>query len=563
MASIQNSTQATAKLRKTEVSEASQASASRGASTPGEPSLGAPNTKKLRKTEGCQTTTGKRMMSLVHSQGISLDHLRKITNQLADDGNKISTHLLREIAHARFAAAQRVLPLPMDEGEHSWLVADPSLLVPAMVRSSAALEEVFATALQRHPGTQQDPWHLLITWDEFTPGSVLKPNNHRKSMVVNMSFRELGRALNHDCCWWTIAVVRSSIIAKVKGGWPRMLRDLLHRVLLSPTGLQTVGLGLQLKGDFANIYCEVGCMLSDGDGLRLALQWKGPASIHPCFRHWNVLRKDSRRAEHNSMYVEIACEASERFKAWTSNELTEAVDVTAEAHRQSIGGPMTATRLKEVQKHLGFRATPEGLLPDPVLRRHIDWMKVLRYDWAHTFLGDGVLGADMWQLIEAAEKHRLFRQQDVQGFLQEKWMLPVATRHKQRDLWRIFSESGRKVNESCHRVKAGMSDLLGLYGLLRHFVEVRVPAYDGIAVQLRIFQLGCASIDLLLQAKRHRIALRQAGAKLQTLLEEHLHHPASTPPTSPPSHPIHPAHTPIDPRSRCISECRFWASLMS
>ena len=503
------------------------------------------------------------MMSLVHSQGISLDHLRKITNQLADDDNNITVKKLREVAHARFAAVQRVLPLPMDEGEHSWLVADPSLLVPAMVRSFAALEEVFATALQRHPGTQQDPWHLLITWDEFTPGSVLKPNNHRKSMVVNMSFRELGRALNHDCCWWTIAVVRSSIIAKVKGGWSRMLRDLLHRVLLSPTGLQTVGLGLQLKGDFANIYCEVGCMLSDGDGLRLALQWKGPASIHPCFRHWNVLRKDSRRAEHNSMYVEIACEASERFKAWTSNELTEAVDVTAEAHRQSIGGPMTATRLKEVQKRLGFRATPEGLLPDPVLRRHIDWMKVLRYDWAHTFLGDGVLGADMWQLIEAAEKHRLFRQQDVQHFLQEKWMFPVATRHKQRDLWRIFSESGRKVNESCHRVKAGMSDLLGLYGLLRHFVEVRVPAYDGIAVQLRIFQLGCASIDLLLQAKRHRIALRQAGAKLQTLLEEHLHHPSSTPPTSPPSHPIHPAHTPIDPRSRCISECRFWASLMS
>ena len=102
-------------------------------------------------------------MSLVHSKGISLDHLRKITNQLADDGNKISRQLLREIAHARFAAAQRVLPLPMDEGEHSWLVADPSLLAPAMVRSSAALEEIFAKALQRNPGTEQDPWHLLLT----------------------------------------------------------------------------------------------------------------------------------------------------------------------------------------------------------------------------------------------------------------------------------------------------------------------------------------------------------------------------------------------------------------
>ena len=76
-----------------------------------------------------------------------------------------------------------------------------------------------------------------------------------------------------------------------------MLRDLLKLALLSPTGMQIVGIPLQLKGDFVSIHCKVGLLLSDGDGLRLALQWMGSSSLHPCFRHWNVLKKD--RAEPN------------------------------------------------------------------------------------------------------------------------------------------------------------------------------------------------------------------------------------------------------------------------
>ena len=56
---------------------------------------------------------------------------------------------------------------------------------------------------------------------------MIKPHNERKSMVVNFTFMELGPATFNDSCWWTCAVARSSTIAKVQGGWPRVLRDLL------------------------------------------------------------------------------------------------------------------------------------------------------------------------------------------------------------------------------------------------------------------------------------------------------------------------------------------------
>ena len=100
-------------------------------------------------------------------------------------------------------------------------------------------------------------------------------------MVCNMTFQELGPALVANNCWWTVAVAKTSILNQVVGGWSRMLRDLLKLTLCSRTGMQTVGLPLTIGGHIVTIYVRVGCLLSDGNGLRLALQWMGPGSLHP------------------------------------------------------------------------------------------------------------------------------------------------------------------------------------------------------------------------------------------------------------------------------------------
>ena len=137
-----------------------------------------------------------------------------------------------------------------------------------------------------------------------------------------------------------------------------MLRDLLKLALLSPTGMETVGIPLQLKGDFVSIHCKVGCLLSDGDGLRLALQWMGSASLHPCFRHWNVLKKGSARAEHCDRYVEIDCHCDSRMQTWSNVELTEAIDVCVDADQQHALGHLTNKRLQETPKHVWVIVPP-------------------------------------------------------------------------------------------------------------------------------------------------------------------------------------------------------------
>ena len=111
--------------------------------------------------------------------------------------------------------------------------------------------------------------------------------------------------------------------------------------------------------------------------------------------------RGSGRAEHCDKYVEIGCPCSSKFRTWSNAQLLEAVDVATNAAQQCADGHIRPSRLETIQKNLGFRCTSLGLLADPTLRAHVDFMKVLHYDWAHTFLQEGVLGVDAWQLVEA------------------------------------------------------------------------------------------------------------------------------------------------------------------
>ena len=112
-------------------------------------------------------------------------------------------------------------------------------------------------------------------------------------MVLSFSFLELGQsALSTASAWITPMVIRTTMLHQIVGGWSHVLRRFLHRQLLGPMGLASVGVPLTLDGRPVMLFGRLSNLLSDGDGLRQALDWKGSSSLKPCFKHHNVFKKD-------------------------------------------------------------------------------------------------------------------------------------------------------------------------------------------------------------------------------------------------------------------------------
>ena len=278
-----------------------------------------------------------------------------------------------------------------------------------------------------------------MVWDEFTPGTMMKPHNERKTMVVNFTFLELES--RSDNVWWTMAVARTSTITAVLGGWSRMLRDLLRLALGGPSGMQTAGMAVMVQGQCVPIFARSVCLLSDGDGLRQAMQWNGAGSHKPCFRHWNCLSKNHSLSQSSDKYVAIDCSSFNKLQLWSEDEWRTSIDVCVQARMQWSMGAMTKGDFDDTCQFLGFKATQEGLLACPELRKHMQFIDVLRYDWAHTFLADSLFGREMWAVIAAGKREGLFDEQSVYEFLSQPWTFPAGGKIAKGTKWNQLKPS--------------------------------------------------------------------------------------------------------------------------
>ena len=305
-----------------------------------------------------------------------------------------------------------------------------------------------------------------------------------------------------------------------------MLRDYLVLQLTSAeSGLQTSGVPLALgEEQHCLLFAKLGMMLSDGDGLRIGLEWMGQGCLKPCWRHLNVLKKGSDLAHtHPDRYVEISCSDPSLFKSWREEDFRETIDMLVEAHARRARGLITATKLDYLQKAFGFQSTADGLLASTTLRALTRFQEITRYDWVHIFLADGILTGEAWMVLEAAKRIGVCSQADVHRFLKDEWAAPAHRRRQGRALHRIFDAYGSQANEAHETIKCSVSELLTLYGMLRHFAETRLPQQeDGLSGKLESFYMACKVVDILLCAKRAIISPADASSRLREALPLYL-----------------------------------------
>jgi hypothetical protein len=224
---------------------------------------------------------------------------------------------------------------------------------------------------------------------------------------------------------------------------------------------------------------------------------------------------------HKPGHVEITCCNSAAFKILPNAELLKTIELLRGASARVAAGTMAKGIRDELELVAGLNFHPRGLLWDRELMTVVKPIEVFTYDWVHSSLQDGIFNQDLGALLEACVPHGVTRA-DVRQFLKdEPWQFPKWHRHKYRAMYHVF-DLARQSDKKPHKIKASCSELLALYGMLRHFVEERLAHIVGLDPQIASFQAVCRVMDLILIAKRGEADIMQASVELQRALETHM-----------------------------------------
>ena len=249
-----------------------------------------------------------------------------------------------------------------------------------------------------------------------------------------------------------------------------------------------------------------------------ALHSADPAPLRPPGCSAFQSAQDSDLAHRRPGHAEITCSDASAFKSWSQEELRQVVGVLQGAHAQVEAGTMTQVKFQDLQQGLGLHHNPHGLLASQVLAPHVDLIQATTYDWVHNMLQEGVFNVEISAFLTAARIPRA----DVQAFLADPtWRFPKWRNVKSRSLHSIFGEK-RVSATNPTKVRASCSEMLGVYGLMRNFVEIHIPERPGILPHRRSFHAACEIIDFVLAAKRKLADVQEVAQKLERVTVRHM-----------------------------------------
>ena len=411
--------------------------------------------------------------------------------------NVLSTQAESVVTHVK-------LPL-MDGGEFSWPIACPQDLLPLCLSECAGFREVFEQALSAQPATFCRPWRLLIYLDEITPGNPLRPDNKRKIMAFYASWLELGDRLRLEEYWLTLGVLRTSIIKEVKGNLSAVFRHLMRTLLLGCKSLCNAGVVIELAESSLVCFSKYHREVSDEAAGKAVWNFKGAAGIKPCPSCKNVVKmgddEDEAAAslasfDASGYLVDLACCDPHRFDPMQDADLWMAHDALEQMH--SAPG-VSNSALQQAERACGLSYHSEGLLADAELRALVKPSSYHR-DPMHIMLSGGVMNSELYLVLRALSGVMPgFRYSCLKDFCDASWKWP---RHRiKNNIGDVFSDVRETSSLAAKQFKAGASEVLAVYPLVRYFLEFIVPA-DCIPAEKAAFLKCCEVVDHMQIAKR-------------------------------------------------------------
>ena len=209
-----------------------------------------------------------------------------------------------------------------------------------------------------------------------------------------------------------------------------------------------------------------------------------------------VSTKGSDLAHRGAGMVEITSEDVASFRGWTHDEFREVVDLLGAASARRAAGTLTATRFAEIETMVGFTWNPSGLIA--TAPRDVHLTGTVTYDWVHSCLQDGVFNNELSAFLVATGTPRSALQRCLRD---TEWLFPKYRTSQSKMLHRIFDE--RRVSaDRPNKIKGTCSEMLGAFGLVRHWIECEMAVVPAIQACIDSFTALCHVLDLLLAAKQ-------------------------------------------------------------
>ena len=278
-----------------------------------------------------------------------------------------------------------------------------------------------------------------------------------------------------------------------------MLAYILKLLLVDTLAVRRVGVPLMLNGQSFMLYADVHACITDLDGIRMCLDWRGAGSIRSCFKCNNVWSKGHICVDG---HVDITCTAHDRFTPYSEELLRDCIDVISAAHAEKESGAMTAAQYNELVKGMGWNFNHWGLLSNQDLRLVMNFTTVFRTDWVHDMLQRGFTTIAVHMFLQAC-KDKANVDIDCWGqLMRADWHFPSHRGGTSRALAELFAVHTENESDKDKTFKSKASELLSLFTIMRHFVDVKWGDLDGIDLEKHAFLKACDLLDLVLIVKR-------------------------------------------------------------
>ena len=354
----------------------------------------------------------------------------------------------------------QTVPIDMKNGsQRQFSFIHPLALIYHLCAVSLQFKEFMSDKLRETKCGWNKQWSIIVYGDEVGPGNALKHYNKRKLHCVYYTFAELGtRALTSEWFWFTLVVCRSSVIEQIDGGVGAFYAAMLQTFFGRSANFTTSGV---LIGS-CMLYATLEHLISDMDEYKHMLDLKGHNGLFPCLFCKNIAKKASDLDGIAEDVRTISETDIGKCKFWTDAGRLAAADIL---HAQK---PILNTDdFDKLEMVSGLNYAPKGLLLCKPLRSMMLPIKLVMFDWMHTYLVGGIWNTEMENVLKALAPQ--IKSTDLHAFFND-FTWPACFGSWGGKL--IFEK--RSNPDKAEKFKCSASEGLSSYALVRTFLSVKV-----------------------------------------------------------------------------------------